>query len=239
MANAVAIVGESGTGKSTSIAPAPDINIIGLNPQETFIINIKDKPLPFKGWKKMYQAIDMTKPPTEGNYFASTDAQSIIKVMQFIGTSRPDIKNIVIDDSQYVMSQEFMDNALKSGYDKFNKMGKNMFDIINAGITLPEDKTFFLLTHSEENEGRTSIKTLGKLLDDKVNLAGLFTVVLYTYVKTTISGSTYQFVTNQHIDDRGVTLMAKSPRGMFTEKLIPNDLGFVLQEMHKYYEGNE
>lgn len=115
MANAIAVVGESGSGKSTSLAPAPEIGIIGLDPKETFIINIKDKPLPFKGWKKVYHNIPVGTPPTEGNYFASTDAQAILKVINYVGSSRPDIKNVVIDDSQYVMSQEFMDNALKSG----------------------------------------------------------------------------------------------------------------------------
>lgn len=98
MANAIAIVGESGSGKSTSIAPAPEIGIIGLNPKETFIINIKDKPLPFKGWKQHYIQIKDGVPPTEGNYFSSTDARQIIKVMSFIGHNRADIKNIVIDD---------------------------------------------------------------------------------------------------------------------------------------------
>ena len=83
---------------------------------------------------------------------------------------------------QYVMSQEFMDNALKSGFDKYNKLGKNMYDIINTGLHLPNDRNFIVLTHSDENEGKTSIKTIGKLLDDKVNLAGLFTIVLYTTV---------------------------------------------------------
>lgn len=234
MANAIAIVGESGTGKSTSLAQAPDIGIIGLIPEETFIINIKDKPLPFRGWKRQYTSIPVGAPPTIGNYFASTDTPSILKVLQYIGSNRPDIKNVVIDDSQYVMSQEFMENALKTGYDKFNKMAKNMFDIINTGISLPNDKNFFLLTHSEENEGRTDIKTLGKMLSDKVNLAGLFTVVLYTNVKTNLQGSTYNFVTNQYIDDRGTYIMAKSPRGMFEDKLIPNDLGYVLQKIQEY-----
>ena len=73
-----------------------------------------------------------------------------------------------------------------------------------------------------------------KMLSDKVNLAGLFTIVLYTNVKTTMQGSTYSFVTNQHIDDRGVYIMAKSPRGMFPDKLIPNDMGYVLQKVEEY-----
>ena len=187
-----------------------------------------------RGYKRHYFAIPVGAPPTVGNYYASTDAQAIIKVMNFVGQNRPDIKNIVLDDGQYLMSEEFMANALKAGYDKFNKMAKNMYDVINAGINLPADKNFILLTHSEENEGKTDIKTLGKMLSDKVNLAGLFTVVLYTNVKTNLQGSTYSFITNQHIDDRGTYVMAKSPRGMFEEKLIPNDMGFVLAKIEEY-----
>lgn len=234
MANAIAIVGDTGTGKSSSIMQDLEIGVIGLNPTETFIINVKDKPLPMRGYKRHYVAIPVGAPPTTGNYFASTDAQSIIKVMNYVGASRPDIKNVVLDDGQYLMSEEFMANALKAGYDKFNKMAKNMYDVINAGINLPADKNFILLTHSEENEGKTDIKTLGKMLSDKVNLAGLFTVVLYTHVKTNLQGSTYSFITNQHIDERGIYVMAKSPRGMFEEKLIPNDMGFVLEKIDQY-----
>lgn len=73
-----------------------------------------------------------------------------------------------------------------------------------------------------------------KMLSDKVNLAGLFTIVLYTNVKTNMQGTTYSFVTNQYIDDRGIYVMAKSPGGMFDEKLIPNDMGFVLQKVEEY-----
>lgn len=112
-----------------------------------------------------------------------------------------------------------------------------MYDVINTGLSLPNDMNFILLTHSEENEGKTDIKTLGKMLSDKVNLAGLFTVVLYTNVKTTLSGSVYTFITNQSIDDRGIYVMAKSPKGMFTEKHIPNDLGYVLQQIEEYNNG--
>lgn len=76
-----------------------------------------------------------------------------------------------------------------------------------------------------------------KMLSDKVNLAGLFTVVLYTYVKTTMQGSTYSFITNQHIDDRGIYITAKSPRGMFNEKIIPNDMGYVIKKITEYNKG--
>lgn len=75
------------------------------------------------------------------------------------------------------------------------------------------------------------------MLDDKVNLAGLFTVVLYTTTKTNMQGTTYHFVTNKYIDDRGIHIMAKSPVGMFEERLIPNDMGLVLDKIEEYNKG--
>ncbi len=237
MANAIAVVGDSGSGKSTSIGQIEDLGIKGLEPKETFIINVKGKPLPIRGWKSKYVAIDTTKPPTEGNYLSTTDSGLIIKTLQFINQHRPDIKNVVLDDSQYIMSEEFMANALKSGYDKFNRMAKNMYDIINTGINMKDDINFIILTHDDEEDGKSKIKTLGKMLDDKVNLAGLFTVVLYTTTKTNMQGTQYFFVTNKYIDDRGIHIMAKSPVGMFEEKLIPNDMGFVLDKIEEYNKG--
>lgn len=237
MANGIAIVGDTGTGKTSSMMPNESISIKGVDPKETFIINIKDKPLPLRGYKSLYKEVIAGEAPVKGNYFASTNAQAIIKVLHYVGNHRDDIKHIVLDDGQYIMSQEFMDNALKAGYEKFNKMAKNMFDVIDAGIRLPNNKNFILMTHSEEIDGKTDIKTLGKMLSDKVNLAGLFTVVLYTDVKVTSSATRYSFVTNQHINDRGIVIMAKSPAGMFEEKLIPNDLGLVLDKIEKYNKG--
>ena len=234
MANGIAVVGDSGSGKSTSMGNIPELGIKGLNPKETFIINVKGKSLPMKGWKSLYVSYDTSKPPVEGNYLATTNPDLIIKTMNYINANRPDIKTVVLDDSQYVMSEEFMANALKTGYDKFNKMAKNMYDIINTGISMRSDINFIILTHDDEEDGKSKIKTLGKMLDDKVNLAGLFTVVLYTTTKTSMSGTTYHFVTNKHIDDRGIHIMAKSPVGMFTEKLIPNDLGLVLEKIEEY-----
>ena len=133
------------------------------------------------------------------------------------------------------MSEEFMANALKSGFEKFNRMAKNMYDVINAGINMSEDKNFILLTHVEIDEsGKAKIKTLGKLLDDKVNLAGLFTYVFYTTVKIGAAGADYKFATNTTIDHSGVLLPAKTPIGMFKETLIPNDLGLIIDKIEEY-----
>ena len=116
MANAIAIVGDSGSGKSTSIGQIPELGIQGLDPSETFLINVKGKPLPMRGWKSKYKTIDLTSPPTEGNYLATTDSELIIKTLRFINTNRKDIKNVVLDDFIYIMSEAFMAKALQSGW---------------------------------------------------------------------------------------------------------------------------
>ena len=236
MAIAICIVGESGSGKSTSLAPIPELGLEGLNPKETFIINVKNKPLPMRGWRKHYIQIDVSQPPTQGNYLATTNAELIIRTISFINSNRPDIKNVVLDDFQYTMSEEFMSKVLQTGFTKFNVMGKNAYDIINAGLNMSVDKNFLVLTHSDEDSGRTKIKTLGKLLDNTVNLAGLFTTVLYTQVIVDKGVSKYYFVTNASMDGE-IKISAKSPYGMFEDILIPNDLGFVLKKAKNYYSG--
>lgn len=95
MANSVAIVAKSGAGKSTSYGNIPEINIKGLNPKETFLINLIGKPLPFRGWKSSYIEFK----GSEGNYLVSRSSKDIISAIDFIEQKRPDIKNIVIDDN--------------------------------------------------------------------------------------------------------------------------------------------
>ena len=135
---------------------------------------------------------------------------------------------------QYVMAEEFMENANKTGYEKYNRLAKHMYDIINTGINMSKDKNFILLTHSDEENGVMKIKTIGKLLDDKIVLAGLFTYVFYTATKMSANGPEYRFATNRAQDDRFVQLPAKTPIGVFDELYIPNDLGLVLQKIEEF-----
>ena len=107
----IAIVGKSGTGKSTSYGQFPELGIKGLNPKETVVINVSGKDLPFRGWKKLYTG----KVSEGGNYFESSDAVQIAKVIDYISSNRKDIKNIVIDDSQYIMAFEFMRRHIVTG----------------------------------------------------------------------------------------------------------------------------
>src|SRR5580765_3559417 len=142
MTNAVAIVTHSGFGKSTAIGhiKATEQNklsqdIEGLNPAETLLINIKGKALPYPGWKAGYKRINETSAEApSGNYLVTTDPSIIIRIMNYYNVNKPNMKNVVIDDFQYLMAEEFMTNALKTGYEKFSRMAKNAYDVINTGL---------------------------------------------------------------------------------------------------------
>lgn len=249
MSNAILVVTKSGFGKTTSLGHTSkeelggEQDIEGLNPEETFLINVKDKPLPFRGWKKKYRPWpngvigaareDGLKP----NYLSGTDYTIIGKNLDFVNDSMSTIKNVAIDDFQYLMAEEFMVNALKSGYEKFSKMGKNAYDLINKGLKMRHDINFIILTHSEEdNKGELKMKTIGKMLDEKVTLEGLFTVILYgkaTFDPTT-KKTKKEFVTNYDGE-----FPAKSPIGMFESLYIPNDMGYVIKKVNNYYNGDD
>ena len=94
MAEGIIVIGDSGSGKSTSIGGVEELGIKGLDPKETIVINVKNKPLPFRGWKNQYNG----KISEGGNYFASANSEEIIRVLKYISDNRPEIKNVVLDD---------------------------------------------------------------------------------------------------------------------------------------------
>lgn len=217
MSNATLIIGESGTGKSTSIR--------NLDESETFIINVLDKPLPFKGFKKRY--IKVSK--DGGNYFVSDDYNDILKSIKYISDNRPEIKNIIIDDYQYIMANEFMRRAMDRGFDKFTEIGQHAWKIIEYSVKCRDDLFFFFLSHSElDSAGRFKCKTIGKMIDNTITLEGMFTTVLHT----TVMDGKYKFITQNN----GVHI-AKSPMGMFESIYIDNDLNQVKTHMNNYYSG--
>jgi hypothetical protein len=113
MANLIGIVAPSGTGKSTSLFPNPEYGIKGLDPKETIIINVTDKPLPFRGSNKIY---DRNKKVSEGgNYANLKDPLQIKSLLQYVEQNRPDVKNVVIDDFGYVMAFDMMNKVETPG----------------------------------------------------------------------------------------------------------------------------
>jgi hypothetical protein len=229
--SSIAIVGESGTGKSSSYGQIPEIGIEGLNPKETVVINVtQDKDLPFRGWKKSYSG----KLSEGGNYVQTSDASQIAAAIKYISDNRPDIQNIVVDDSQYIMSFEFMNRAKENGYGKFSDLGVNISKVLAAARnTRPDLKCYFLWHPEKDNLGAMKMKTVGTMVDSYLTLEGLFTVILYSKVsKSADNKIQYNFVTNN--DGQ---YPAKSPVGMFKDLYISNDLGLVSKTIDEFNNG--
>lgn len=217
----IGIVGQTGTGKSTSIKH--------LNPKETYIINVAKKELPFKGAEKLYNTENK-------NYKEVDDANEITRLLKTISEKAPHIKNIVIEDSNYIMGFNLVAKATEVGFTKFTIMAKDMVDLFREARKLRDDLKVFYFTHPEtvEDGGEIigyKIKTAGKMIDNQIVLEGLLTVCLYTHVEENKDGtSSYYFVTN-----RFRKYPAKSPDGMFSEIKIPNNLQTVVDTINEYY----
>ena len=217
MAHSVLIIAESGTGKSTSIR--------NLNPKETFIINIANKPLPFKGWKKNYTMISKDNP--KGNMTATSTTAGIIKAIQHVNDKMPHITNLVIDDWQYMSSFEYFDRANEKGYDKFTQIAANLAQVAKMPKDLRDDLYIFFMTHSEEatdinGHRKVKAKTIGKMIDNTLTLEGLFSIVLFGRVIKEEDKLVYGFDTQNNGENT-----CKSPMEMFEEFFIDNDLQFV------------
>ncbi len=228
MSETICVVGESGTGKSTSLR--------NLDPKCTFIISTTGKPLPLKGYKKKYIPVHKEGQSIVGNYYVSSGYSQILNMLKIIDKTMPHIKQVIIDDFQYMLSYEFVDRATETGYSKFSELAQHVMNVLRYSETMREDCKMIFLTHSE-NEGsdinpKYVIKTLGKLLKEKVTLEGLFTYVFFTKV---LDGENegdrmqYKFLTNTDGE-----CCAKTPMGMFDDALIDNDLDLVIKTIDKY-----
>ena len=174
MAEKVLIMGESGTGKSTSLR--------NFEPEIVGVVNPVGKPLPFKA-----------KFDTLNN---ETDARKICKWMREQAASGK--KVLVVDDFQYILSVPYMNRIQENGWDKWNDFGANYFEIIDVCKELPDDVVVYYLTHTETlDNGVTTIKLIGKLLREKITIEGLFTIVLRTGVN---EGSYYFYTQNSGKD---------------------------------------
>lgn len=218
----IGIVGPTGTGKSTSIKH--------LDSKETYIINVAKKELPFKGAEKLYNAENK-------NYKEVDDAIEITRLLRVISEKAPHIKNVIIEDSNYIMGFNIVSKADQVGYSKFSLMAKDIVELFREARRLRDDLKIFYFTHPEtiEDGGEIvgyKIKTAGKLIDNQIVLEGLFTICLYTHVDENKDGTIqYNFVTN-----RFKKYPAKSPDGMFSEIKIPNNLQNVVNTIDEYYK---
>ncbi len=220
MSKLAAIVGESGSGKSTSIK--------SLDPKETYIINVAGKELPFKGSSKLYNE-------TNRNYKSLSSAKEILELAKVISRDAPQIKTIVIEDSNYIMGFTLINKALEVGFTKFSVMAKDIVALVQGLKVLRDDLIIYYITHPEvQKDGEDiisyKIKTAGKAIDSQIVMEGLFTVVLYTHVETKGDKTKYSFITS-----RFNKYPAKSPLEMFDEIKIPNELSLVNDAIRDYY----
>ena len=231
----IMVIAESGFGKSTSICPNEEIGIKGLNPNDTFIVNVSaGKDLPMRGWKKIYKHIQ-GKDLSSGNYVETNNGLDIAGLISVMNEKNPNVKNLVIDDFQYLMSDYYMDKAKTAGFDKFQDIGYFIGQIFKALLKFKGN--VFILTHPEEVQGTYGTtykaKTVGKMVDQYITMEGKFDIILYGTQEYDVKAKKpiKNFVTN--FDGR---YPAKSPAGMFPIH-ISNDLGLVVDLINKYYEG--
>ena len=237
MANSILVLGFTGQGKSSSLFNNEEAGIKGLDPKETFIISVTNKPLPFRGWKKHYTLYSKENPT--GNLFYSDKPDIIIRLINNIVSTRKDIKNIIIDDFHYLMVEDNMNRINEKGFEKFNIMSKNLFDLIKLTYSIPQDINFIYMGHPEIEEGRYKLKTIGKLIDKSVTPEGYFTYLFCSSVEYNDDGSpVYGFYTNNTIDFKtGNKIIAKTPVGLFKDLIIKNDMGYIIEEIEKYNNG--
>ncbi len=213
----VLIIGESGSGKTYSIK--------NLDPDKVGIFLCEKNRLPFKKQFPTYKVRNMQK-KTDNNQ-VQIIRQSIV-IQTVLRTPKDQKKIYIIDDSQYIMANEYFDRANEKGYDKFVDIGANFRNLVHmVNNELPDDVIVYFLHHPEtdSNTGRIKAKTIGKMLDEKLTLEGCFDIVLHCRT----DGQEHWFTTQSDGTDT-----AKSPECMFPEK-IPNDLHLVDATIREYY----
>jgi hypothetical protein len=196
----VLLIGKSGSGKSASLR--------NFKKDEVAIANVLGKPLPFKS--------DLDAPKVD-------DYNVILEAIK-----RTDKKIIVIDDANYLITNEFMNKSSVKGFDKYNEMGNNFFNLINGIKNVEGGKTVYLIMHEDtDDEGNVKPKTIGKLLDDKVNIQGMFTIC----IRSMFDNGNYIFRLKTNGQD-----CVKTPIGLFDTDQMENDLKLVDDKIREYYD---
>lgn len=202
----VIIYGKSGTGKSRSLK--------NFKEDELFLVNVIGKPLPFKGSFKYSIATD--------------DLKTIMAGLSKM--SEQNVKTAVVDDFGYIMTNLFMrSHGSGDQFKLYNTIGDNIWSLINfiQSPAVAPDAVVYLIMHEDVAEdGTNKLRTIGKLLEQKVCLEGMVTVVLHSVIK----GERYVFETQNNGSN-----IAKSPEGMFSGNEIPNDLKAVDEAIRAYW----
>ena len=229
MSNVICLAGLSNTGKSTSLKY--------LEPSETFIVSCTNKQLQIPGFRKKYIKVSIEDNKLVGNWLVTKDYARIAKILKVVSQSRPDIKTVVIDDLNYLLSNEIMSSAEEKGFEKFTRQAKNYYDIINNAQNLRDDLTVVMISHiindGTDMEPFWKLYTSGKMLDKTVNLDGLFSYIIYTdkYVDENDEVQ-YRFMTRTNGNDT-----CRSVAGCFADKYIEPNMKLVIDTINKFESG--
>lgn len=218
------IYGRSGSGKSRSMK--------NLDPNEVLLINVQNKMPPFR------QKFPRTYVPT-GNVVSMVDGKQVPKGIEkeiedvILKTIKkyPQTKIVVIDDAGYLMTKTFMarHRIMKGNqqFDLYNEIGDDLWSLFNICSKLPDEINIYIMMHEETSDfGETKLKTIGRLLDQKVCLEGIVTVCL----RCMTDGKAHWFQTQNTGND-----ISKSPEEMFPSDQIENDLKSVDKMIREYY----
>lgn len=228
MSSIIGLAGFSGSGKSTSLKY--------LDPKTTFIISCTNKQLQIPGFRKKYPKVTIAEGKLTGNWLVSQSYTNIEKLMKIVSQSRPEIKTVVIDDANYLLSSETFATALDKGYSKFSVMAKNYYDLIQMCLNLRDDLNVVFICHLEnegtEEDPKYKIWTTGKMLSQQVNLDGLFSYLIYAerYIDDEDSDTVkYRFRTQTNGNDT-----CRTVAGCFNEKYIEPNMKLVLDTINKF-----
>lgn len=208
----VLIIGKSGSGKTYSLK--------NFGPDEVGVISVEKGRLPFRSEIKTIR-VPRYENSADINTYAQANAAKYSWIISTIKKAKA--KSVVIDDSQYLLVNELFDRSAEKGYDKYVQMAANFRNLIHAINDMEqEDKIVYFLHHSEaDSDGREKVKTIGKMLDEKLTVEGCFDIVIYC--------ADHKFYTQSNGQST-----AKTPEDMF-ELEIPNDLKAVDARIREYY----
>lgn len=213
MSKVIGIMGESGSGKTTSMR--------NLDPKSTYYIDCDKKGLSWKGWREQYNS--------ENNNYCCTDyVQIVSQIIANVSEKAPHIKTIIIDTLNGLMVADEVRRMKEKGYDKWQDLAQCVWSLLDSLYSFRDDLTIIVICHSQtqkEDDGYTftRIKTSGKKLD-KLSIETKLTTVLYAM------GKDGKYVFKTHADNS----TAKTPMGAFETDEIENDITIVLDALKDY-----
>jgi hypothetical protein len=213
MSRVIAVAGESGSGKTTSLR--------NLDPKSTYIIDADRKGLSWKGWKSQYNK-------ESKNYIQTSDVAKVTAILQGLNTHALHNKVVVIDTINTIMVDDEMNRMKDKGFDKWQDMAQSVWQLVSDAHLLRDDLTVVFMAHTQTDRDDsgfafTRIKTSGKKLD-KIVLESKFTTVLIA-----------KCIDGKHVfETQSKNSTAKSPMDCFSEFTVDNDIANVIKKLEEY-----